>query len=69
VAGESLQHRDVDRAERLLAATAELAGLDAEVFGDAGAPLVGECLSVDEHQRAGRVAGDDRAGDDGLAGA
>jgi hypothetical protein len=36
---------------------------------DAGPPLVGQGLAVYQHQRGDRMRGDDRAGDDGLAGA
>ncbi len=50
-------------------AAAELPGRDPEMVTDAGPPLVGQGLAVYEHQRGDRMRGDDRAGDDGLAGA
>ena len=46
-AGQGLQGDDVDGAAQLRPAAAELAGLDAEEFGDPGPPLVGEGLAVD----------------------
>jgi hypothetical protein len=66
-AGQCLQGDHVDGAVQLRPAAAELPGLDAEELGDPGAPLVGECLPVDQNQRGCLVRGDDRAGDYGLA--
>ena len=45
------------------------AGVEVEVLGEAGAPLVDELFAVDDHQRRHAVVGDHRAGHDGLAGA
>ena len=58
-AGQGLQGDDVDDPGDLRPAAAELPGLDAEELADAGAPLVGQCLAVDQHQRGGAVGGDD----------
>jgi hypothetical protein len=66
-AGQGLQHGDVDDAAGLGPAAAELAGLDAEQVADPGAPLVGQCLAVDQHQGGGHVSGDGRTGDHSLA--
>jgi hypothetical protein len=65
-AGERGQHDDVDDAGELGAATAQLAGLDAEVRADAVTPLVGQRLAVHEHGRRRRPLGDQRARHDGL---
>ncbi len=51
-AGEGLQGEDVDGAAEFRAAAAELAGGDAEEFGDAGSPLVGEGFAVDQDSAA-----------------
>jgi hypothetical protein len=48
---ESLQGGDVDRSAELCPAAADLAGLDTEELADPGAPLVGECLAVDQDER------------------
>jgi hypothetical protein len=52
----------------LLRPPSALPGLHAEQFADAGAPLVGEGFAVDEHECGDRVASDQRAGHDRLAG-
>ena len=70
-AGEALDHRDVDHSGRAVAAAADLAdlrGVEVEVLGESGAPLVDEFLAVDDHQRRHLVVGDHRAGHHGLAG-
>ena len=66
-AGQALQGGDVDGAGGLGPSAAALAGLDAEQVVDAGPPLVGEGLAVDQHERRHAVGGDQCAGDDGLA--
>jgi hypothetical protein len=43
-------------------AAADLPGSDAEKLFDAGAPLFGQGLAVDEHQGRGGAFGDHRAG-------
>ena len=65
-AGEGLQSGDVDDAGELGSAAAELARFEAEEVGDLAAPLVGERLAVDQHERGNGSLGDDGTGHDGL---
>ena len=65
-AGECLQGGDVDDAGELGSAAAELPRFEAEEVGDLAAPLVGECLAVDQHERGNGSLGDDGTGHDGL---
>src|SRR5262249_18526730 len=65
--GEGLQRGDVDAPAQLCPAAAELAGLDAQELADAGTPLVGPRLAVDQDERRSRVHGDECAGNDRLA--
>jgi hypothetical protein len=65
--GEGLQCGDVDGATQLCPAAAQLPRLDVEELADAGAPLVGQGLAIDQDQRRCAVRGDQRAGDDSLA--
>jgi hypothetical protein len=69
-AREALDHGDVDHARRPVAAAADLAdvgGVDIEVLGQPGTPLVDQLLAVDDDQRRQLVVGDDRARHDRLA--
>ena len=50
LAGEGLQGEDVDGPTELRAAAAELPGLHAEEIADSAAPLVGQCLAVNQDQ-------------------
>src|SRR6185312_5105260 len=65
-AGECLQSGDVDDAGELGSAAAELPRFDAEEVGDLTAPLVGERLAVNQHERGNGSLGDDGTGHDGL---
>ena len=65
-AGECLQSGDVDDAGELGSAAAELPRFEAEEVGDLAAPLVGERLAVDQHERGNGSLGDDGTGHDGL---
>ncbi|SNT56700.1 hypothetical protein SAMN05421812_11014 [Asanoa hainanensis] len=62
------QQGDVHRSGELSPATAELAGADAEELFNALPPLVGQGLTVDEHQGGGASLGDHGAGHDRLPG-
>jgi hypothetical protein len=61
-ARQRLESDDIDGAAQLCPAAAELPGLDAEELHDPRAPLVGQGLAVDQHQRGDLAGGDDRAG-------
>jgi hypothetical protein len=65
-AGECLQSGDVDDAGELGSAAAELPRFDADEVGDLAAPLVGERLAVNQHERGNGSPDDDGAGHDGL---
>jgi hypothetical protein len=67
-AGEGLQGDDVHDTPGFGPAPAELPSLDAEQVQDAGAPLVGQCLAVDQDQRGGGLPGDERARQHRLTG-
>jgi hypothetical protein len=45
-----------------------LAGLDAEKLSDLCAPLIGQCVPINEDERGYGVGDDEAARDDGLAG-
>ncbi len=49
LAGQCLQHRDIDHPTGFAATAAELAGRDTQQVADAGPPLVGQGLAVDKH--------------------
>jgi hypothetical protein len=67
VPGQCLQGGDVDGPAELGPAGSELAGLRAEELADAGTPLLGQGLAVDQDERRRGVRGDHGAGDDRLA--
>ena len=62
--GQRLQRDDINGPAELGPAAAELAGLDAEELADAGPPLVGQRLAVDQDERRCGMLRDQRAGDD-----
>src|SRR5262249_52824447 len=60
--GEGGEHGDVHDAAELAPAAADLSGSDAEELFDPAAPLFGQGLAVDEHQRRAGAFGDHGAG-------
>jgi hypothetical protein len=47
LAGQGLQHRDIDHPTGFASTATELASLDTQQVADAGPPLVGQGLAVD----------------------